>query len=145
MLRKTGSFLLDLCSKDVPRSLRFYRDILGGALFMYDEPREGWDGFFMIQVGPATIMVGNYSASLEGEHAIPSNRIPYLQTHKWGMGITPFFKDVVDDIDIFYQYLQEKQVSISQSIHTTSYGWRMFGITDPDGYMIVFANEIDKS
>jgi hypothetical protein len=100
MFKESGSFLLDLCSKDVPKSLEFYRDTLGGTLLYYDEPRKGWDGFFMVQMGPAIVMVGNFAANLEGEHAVSPERRAYLHKNKWGVGMTPFFKDVRHELSI---------------------------------------------
>lgn len=142
VFRESGTFLLDLCSKDVPKSLEFYRDTLGGTLLQYFEPSEGWDGFFKVQIGPAVVMVGNLAASLEGEHALSPARQEHLHHNKWGIGVTAFFKDVVEDIDEYYQELKEKGVPIAEEIHTTSYQWRVFGVEDPDGYVIVFANEV---
>jgi uncharacterized glyoxalase superfamily protein PhnB len=125
--------------------MEFYRDTLGGTLLYYDEPRKGWDGFFMVQMGPAIVMVGNFAANLEGEHAVSPERRAYLQNNKWGVGMTPFFKDVVNDIDAFYIELKKKGVTVAEPIHTTSYGWRMFGVEDPDGYVLMFANQVREN
>ncbi|WP_188647183.1 VOC family protein [Marinithermofilum abyssi] len=95
----------------------------------------------MVQIGPAIVMVGNLAANLEGEHAISPERRTYLHNNRWGVGMTPFLKDVVEDMDTFYHKLKEKGVTISEPVHTTSYGWKMFGVEDPDGYVLMFANQ----
>ena len=58
-----------------------------------------------------------------------------------GLGIYIYVK--VEDIDSYYKFLVEKNLSPSSKPKNWSWGNREFAIKDPDGYKIVFYQSIN--
>ena len=59
-----------------------------------------------------------------------------------GGGNTMFIE--VEQVDALHDRIKP-QAAIVMAIHTQWYGMREFAITDPDGYVITFAERVEKS
>jgi predicted enzyme related to lactoylglutathione lyase len=111
MFGKLGVILLVV--KDVDRSMRFYRDILGLKVLFHEPP--GW----------SQLDAGNIQLGLHPE----GNEV------KVGPGTGCTFGFVVDDIRASTADLKRKNVRFSMLPRKEDFGWIAL-FTDPDGYVI---------
>ncbi len=57
-----------------------------------------------------------------------------------GTGVYFYFE--VDDVDLFYQILVEKDIKTSSKPKDWPWGKREFAVRDPDGYKLIFFSNI---
>lgn len=116
--------------EDMDRSLAFYRDRLGFAVAasVPEAPPYNWA---MLRRDGVTIMVQT-RASLEDDQ-------PALKNRPAGGALTFFIQ--MQGIDDLYADLHA-HAPVVQEPTDTFYGMREFSVTDPDGFVITFAERL---
>lgn len=113
--------------RDLRRSVRFYVDVLG-----FDEP-DLWGeppSFAMPSRDGFVVMLAE-SPDFEPS---PNGRRDCWDAYFW-----------VDEVDGFYESLLSREVDIVHGPEVRDlYGMKELGIRDPDGYMLVFAEDVVK-
>lgn len=120
----------NLIVSDVDRSLAFYADVLGFTRGM-TVPEQPPFVFASVTSGPVEIFLNALSTV--------AKESPQLGGLAMGGGNTMFIE--VDAIDVLHDRLKP-HVHIVMPIATQWYGMREFAITDPDGYVITFAQRV---
>jgi uncharacterized glyoxalase superfamily protein PhnB len=122
----------NLVVSDVQRSLAFYRDVLGFAVTA-TVPDASPFAFAMMQRDDVTVFLN----SLESVKEYPS-----LATRQIGGTNTLFIVLEADDIkggiDALFASISPR-AKLFMGLKDQFYGMREFGIEDPDGYVIFFA------
>ena len=120
---------------DMPRSVAFYRDVLGFTIVSTSDPG---DDFYwaMLRLGDATLMLN--TAYEEGERP-PSPEPARVAAHA-DTGL--FFG--CDSVDEVYAHLRSKGWEVQEPI-TTHYGMRQVYTKDPDGYGLCFQHPVGSS
>ena len=134
-----------LMVKDMPASVRFYRDQLGFEMkeSWPDEHEPVWcnmvlDGqSVMLGAAMAPDAAGElcHEASAE-EQARYRRQAEEFRKHKNGVGVTLYL--MVPDVDEFRDELRERDVQVAGEPKTQFYGIRELPVTDPDGYQLTF-------
>jgi len=119
MIKRIHSTLL-LCS-DISQTTQFYQRI-GFSLEKSDQT--------------VRIHFGDYRLTFTDEH---TSALQDSLKDKKGIGMFLFFE--VENVDSFYQELQEKGVPVSSEPEGRPGGKRRFTVHDPDGYKLVFYTE----
>ena len=117
----------NLLVNDVARSRDFYIDVLGF------EP-----GMTVPDAAPY-VFASVTSGSVEvffNDRTVAVQEYPLLSGRPVGASGTMFIE--VEGVDALYAQLQGR-VNVVMPIFTQPYGMREFAITDPDGYLITFA------
>jgi uncharacterized glyoxalase superfamily protein PhnB len=133
-----------LTSRDVPRSIRFYRDRLG---FTLGEcwPDEKQPLFASLTLGKQAILLGAHAPASEASKwcGDDAQLKAYFETlaqeyeeSRPGVGIVIYLR--VEDVDAFHAKLVEKGVKDMLAPKTQFYGQRDFPVRDPDGYRLTF-------
>jgi len=120
----------NLIVSSVERSLAFYTDVLGFARGM-TVPEQPPLVFASVTSGAVEIFLNDRSTV--------TKESPQMAGLAFGGGNTMFIE--VEAIDALHDRLQGK-VTIVMPIATQWYGMREFAITDPDGYVITFAQRV---
>jgi len=120
----------NLIVSSVERSLAFYVDVLGFARGM-TVPEQPPFAFASVTCGAVEIFFNDRSTV--------TNESPQMAGLAFGGGNTMFVE--VEGIDALHDRIMP-QVTIVMPIHTQWYGMREFAITDPDGYVITFAQRV---
>lgn len=120
----------NLIVSNVERSLAFYTDVLGFARGM-TVPEQPPLVFASVTSGPVEIFFNDRSTV--------GKESPQMAGLAFGGGNTMFVE--VEAIDALHDRLQSK-ATIVMPIVTQWYGMREFAITDPDGYVITFAQRV---
>ncbi len=123
----TGQTGVELHVADVERSLAFYVDVLGFARGM-TVPDASPFVFASVTGGPVEIFLNDAAGAIQ--------EYPALAGKPLGATATMFIE--VEGVNALHDRLQGK-VTIVMPIETKFYGMREFAITDPDGYLITFA------
>ncbi|MEM9447696.1 MAG: VOC family protein [Cyanobacteria bacterium P01_E01_bin.6] len=111
---------------DIITSVRFYVDVLG-----FDEPKLWGDP-------PAFAMPSRDGFVVMLNQADSKQPRPNGLNNCWDVY---FWCDAVDE---FYQFIHTKGVDIVHGPEIRDdYGMKEIGIRDPDGYMLVFAEDIE--
>jgi uncharacterized glyoxalase superfamily protein PhnB len=125
----------NLVVAEVERSLAFYRDILGFSVTA-TVPEVSPFAFAMMQRDDVTVFLN----SLESVKEYPS-----LATRPIGGTNTLFIvleaEDVTGGIDALFASTSPR-AKVFMGLKDQFYGMREFGIEDPDGYIIFFAQRI---
>ena len=121
----------NLIVASVERSLAFYTDVLGFARGM-TVPEQSPFVFASATSGPVEIFFNDRSTV--------TKESPQMAGLAFGGGNTMFIE--VDGIDALHDRVKP-QVTIVLPIVTQWYGMREFAITDPDGYVITFAQRVN--
>ena len=115
--------------RDYRNSFEFYKNILGLKLTQSWQRKDSWGALF--SAGNAEIEIIWYPS---GEDLEDCNYIPernkfevFLETH---------------DIDIVFRRLESAGLKISEKPHDTSWGFRIFGVRDPDNISIKVAQAL---
>ena len=117
---------------DMPRSIRFYRDVLGFAVtgqskaFSENPDDVGW---CMLELGSATVMLNT---------AYDPDDVPTApDAARWDghQDTTLYFG--CPDVDAAYRHLVEKGVDVNPP-KVAWYGMKQLYLTDPDGFGICF-------
>ncbi|MFN7980386.1 MAG: VOC family protein [Vicinamibacterales bacterium] len=117
----------NLLVTNVERSVAFYTDVLGFER-----------GMFVPDVAPF-VFASVTSGSVEiffNDAVVAGQEYPTLAGRPIGTSGTMFIE--VKDLDAYYAQLQGA-VTILVPLVTQPYGMKEFAITDPDGYIITFA------
>jgi len=128
---KVLQIILELLVEDMPRTVRFYKDILG---FKVEIAFPEKDPVF-VQIGKNNSHIMLYDRS-EFEKEVPE-----LKKIKMGGSILLYIK--AEKIEEFYKRIQ-KRATIIQKLHKTDYGSLEFTISDCNGYFIAFSEIVSK-
>ncbi|MEM7705839.1 MAG: VOC family protein [Pseudomonadota bacterium] len=111
--------------KDIHTSVRFYVDVLG-----FDEPRLWGEppSFAMPSRNGFTVML----KEAKPENVQPNGTIDCWDAYFW-----------CDDIDEFWETIKESVNAVHGPEDRPYYGMREIAIRDPDGYMLVFAHDLE--
>ena len=120
----------NLIVSSVDRSLSFYTDVLGFARGI-TVPEQSPFVFASVTSGPIEIFFNDRSTV--------TKESPQMAGLAFGGGNTMFIE--VDGIDALHDRIKPN-VTITMPLATQWYGMREFAITDPDGYVITFAQRV---
>jgi catechol 2,3-dioxygenase-like lactoylglutathione lyase family enzyme len=120
----------NLLVSSVARSLTFYTEVLGFARGM-TVPDQPPLVFASVTSGPVEIFLNDRSTT--------ARESPQMAGLAFGGGNTMFI--AVEGVDALHDRLANR-VTIAMPIVTQWYGVREFAITDPDGYVITFAERV---
>lgn len=126
---KLESLSPNLISDSVNASVDFYTKHLGFSL-VTSVPESGTYDWAMIKRDDVTLMFQSLKSLQED--------VPSLKFDKKGSLGTFFIK--MQGIEEFYNSLKGK-VDIALEWRVTFYGMKEFGVKDPDGYYMVFAED----
>lgn len=123
----------NLIVSDIDRSLRFYRDVLGFSVattvpdaapfvFVWLQ-RDGISVFLNARDGVSEDLPGLATRPVGGTNTL----FMVLEAESVEAGIDALFSEV------------SARASVAMPLKTQFYGMREFGIEDPDGYVILFA------
>ncbi|XVU30297.1 VOC family protein [Actinoplanes sp. CA-054009] len=110
-----------LTTPDLPRSLRFYRDLLGGEV-TYQFPPEGAPAYVSVKLGGSQLGIGQQDTP----EALTNNRITL-----WVYA---------DDCDTGVDRLRSGGAEVLQEPTDQPWGERMATVTDPDGNRVIIAS-----
>ena len=129
---------------DVARAVAFYRDVLGfgflagvaeaGRETVVDWPPPGPLVFAMIESGQARLMFETRSSMAAD--------LPRFAEGKCGGSLILYLE--CDDLDALYERLSE-HAPFLKAPHVTFYGTRECSIEDPNGYVLTFAQRLEKT
>jgi catechol 2,3-dioxygenase-like lactoylglutathione lyase family enzyme len=120
----------NLVVADLPRSLAFYRDTLGFEL-VATQPETAPFVFVWLRQGPVNLFL-NDAAMVRAD--------PKAGAHyKDGPGGIALYVTMTG-VDAFHARVRDA-VAIVDPLETKFYGMREFTITDPDGFVLTFAEE----
>ncbi|HEY3929478.1 MAG TPA: VOC family protein [Candidatus Koribacter sp.] len=114
---------------DMPRSLRFYRDILGFEVMQRSQDSDECGWCWLRSKGGAELMLN--TAYDEGERPLQPDRERTVGHMDTGLFIG------CPDVDAAYEYLKEWGL-VTQPPHVAPYGMKQLYIKDPDGFGICF-------
>jgi catechol 2,3-dioxygenase-like lactoylglutathione lyase family enzyme len=117
----------NLIVADVSRSIAFYRDVLGFTL-QATVPDAGPYVFAIVHSGPVEIFLNAPEPAMA--------EYPAFKDRPIGGTLTLFIQ--VDDVRAAHEALKN-QVAIVMPLEKKWYGVTEFAFTDPDGYVITFA------
>lgn len=123
----------NLLVTDVSRSLAFYADVLGFSRGMR-VPDEPPFVFASVTAGPVEIFFNDAVATVA--------EYPALAGRPIGASGTLFIE--IDGIEAYYAQLAGR-VQIEVPLKTQWYGMKEFAISDPDGYLITFAERVEPA
>jgi glyoxylase I family protein len=119
---------------DMPKSLKFYREVLGfelvGSSPIVKSPEGDYFHWAMLRRNGTTLMLN--TAYDEGERPLmpdPARVAAHADT-------ALYFGS--SDVDALYNHLVPLGVNVLEKPMTTGYGMRRFTIADPDGYNLSF-------
>ena len=115
-----------LLVSDLGRAVAYYRDRLGFQCDTFGDP----PNFATAERDEATILL-----ALANE---PDRLVPHwkIVDKMWNVYIR------VEDVDLIYAELKGRSTGIDYTIYDTPYGFREFGVQDPDGHDIAFGQPI---
>ena len=116
---------------DMPKSLSFYRDILGFAVVAQSEPGDDFD-WGMLKLDDMLLML-NTAYEKNNRPAVPD------PTRVSAHDDTALFFECADP-DAAYEYLRSKGFGVKAPT-VTDYGMRQVYVSDPDGYSLCFQCE----
>ncbi len=122
----------NLMVEDVNHTIAFYTEKLGFTL-LAQNPEEGYAEWAMLQCGQAVIMFQSRDSMVD--------EYPDLAHSSIADGVNLFIK-VDEDIDLYYDILKENEVDIAKELNTDAGNLAEFAITDVNGYLIIFAQQI---
>jgi len=126
----TPNLLVD----DVNKSVAFYEQAFGFQKLL-SVPDSGTLDFAMIKLNEVTIMMQSLESMIK--------EFPEEYKGKETGGTFMLYIDV-DNLDEIYKKAKDNKVDIFVDINTTFYDTREFTIKDPDGYLLIFAEDIEQ-
>jgi lactoylglutathione lyase len=120
----------NLVVSDIARSLTFYRDVLGFSIVTTVPEAEPFV-FVWLQRGDVQVFLNAQQAAAAEYPELAAN----LASGSWTMFI------VTDAVDELHDALSGR-VRVVMPLETKFYGMREFAITDPDGFVITFAERV---
>jgi len=135
-------------SRDLPRSLAFYRDTLGFVVEAAwpDEQHPMWAN---VELGRQSIMLGammspeqagQMCGGDEGARVYMETLAKEFAANRNGVGVVVYV--AVDDVDSFHAGLVKKGVANLPAPKSQFYGIRDFALEDPDGYRLIIYTAI---
>ena len=124
----------NLIVSSVERSLAFYTDVLGFTRAM-TVPEQSPFVFASVTSGAVEIFFNDRST-------VTKENPQFAGLSVGGGGNTMFIE--VERVDALHDRITS-QAPIVMALHTQSYRIRQFAITDPDGYVITFAERVEQS
>ncbi|MBI2682099.1 MAG: VOC family protein [Acidobacteriales bacterium] len=121
----------NLVVSDVARSLAFYRDVLGFDPG-FTVPDEAPYVFGSVTKGMVEIFFNDQKAVAED--------MPTLAGKPIGGTMTLYIE--TEGVEALHDRLAAKGVRIVAPLKTQFYGMREFTITDPDGWLVMFAQRV---
>jgi uncharacterized glyoxalase superfamily protein PhnB len=134
MTLKASKLTPNLIVSSVERSLAFYTEVLGFARAM-TVPDQSPFVFASVTSGDVEIFFNDKST-------VAKENPQFAGLSIGGGGNTMFIE--VEQVDALHDRITSL-ASIVMAIHTQWYGMREFAITDPDGYVITFAERVEQS
>lgn len=122
----------NLVVADMEKSLTFYRDVLGFSVSQ-SVPDKAPFIFAWMKRDNADIFLN--------QNMPPQPGAPDLYAGKPVGGGTLSLYLAMDGIDHLYAKVQQHNVPIVIAMHKEFYGMREFAVHDPDGYLLIFAEE----
>jgi uncharacterized glyoxalase superfamily protein PhnB len=122
----------NLLVSKVEQSLAFYEGVLGFARGM-TVPDQPPFAFASVTSGPVEIFFN--------DHAMVAKESPATANLAIGGGNTMFIE--IADVDAFHESIKDR-VTVLIPLVTQWYGMREFTIADPDGYVITFAERVER-
>ena len=119
----------NLIVADVNRSVKFYKDVLGFTQIA-SVPESGTYNWAMVLRGSITIMFQTLASIKED--------VPLLQLSEGRSAATFYIK--VKGLDELMKSITAK-MKLSVDLRTTFYNEREFAVNDPDGNVIMFAED----
>lgn len=120
----------NLIVSSVEASFAFYVDVLGFERGMV-VPEQSPFVFASVTSGTVEIFLNDWSSV--------AKESPQMGGLNFGGGNTMFIE--VEGVDTLYERIAS-EVNVVMPIRTQWYGMREFAITDPDGYVITFAQRV---
>jgi uncharacterized glyoxalase superfamily protein PhnB len=138
-------------SRDVPKSVRFYRDKLGFEL------KECWPDAGNLQwanmtLGGQSVMLGaamdpeTVGQQCQGDtqkEAYWRQAATEFRQHKPGVGVLVYV--MVDDVDAYHAEIVTRGAYVPHEPKTQFYGIREFWLEDPDGYRLVVFSPVSMA
>lgn len=138
---------VQLTSADVSASIAFYRDICGFTLAeQWPDKNPMWarmdlDGqSIMVGVSGKPEQIAEMCKDDPQEAAWHTGAYEDMRASKAGAGVFLYF--AVEDADQFFELVQQRGGKPATKPKTQFYGLRDFGLRDPDGYRLVFYNNV---
>ena len=122
----------NLVVRDLEVSIKFYRDVLGFSVSQ-TVPDKAPFIFAWMKRDEADIFLNAHLPPQPGE--------PDLYAGKTVGGGTMSSYLVMEGIDDLYARVQHEKVPIVIAMHKQFYGMREFAVHDPDGHLLIFAQE----
>ena len=116
----------NLIVSDIDRSAAFYRDLLGFSV-VTTVPEQGPFVFVWLQRGAVSVFLNARGAG--------------RSAGALSMFMTVEADSIAEGIDALFGAIESK-VTVIMPLKDQFYGMREFGILDPDGYVIFFAQRI---
>lgn len=126
----------NLIVADLDRSLRFYRDILGFATIA-TVPDDAPYVFAWVQRGNVSVFLNAREGVAEDLPALAARPIGGTNT----LFVVIEAESAQEGVDALHAELRGK-VAVVMPLKTQFYGMREFGVEDPDGYVILFAQRV---
>jgi len=117
---------------DMERSLRFYRDVLGLQLSQTVPPDKGPFIFAWMKAGESGLFLNTRASSED----------PAIRQAKPNGSASLYL--IVDGIEELLKKVQASGAKLVQPIKEQFYGMREFICLDPDGWMVIVAEEMKK-
>ena len=131
-VKKVNKITANLMMKDVNSSVDFYRDVLGFELVM-SVPESGKLDWAMMKAGGAEVM-------FQSRESVAEEYPPFADMPIGGSLM--LYIDVVD-VGELYEKVKGK-AKLVVDLHDTFYGAREFAIEDTDGYVLIFAQQVQQ-
>jgi len=119
---------------DMPRSLAFYRDLLGFGIVRQAQPGDNCD-WAWLRLGSAELML---NTMYEAPHRPPAPDPKRTAAH----GDTVLFLGA-PNVDAMYEYLCAKGITAEKPV-VRDYGMKQLSVKDPDGYGVCFQWPADR-
>ena len=119
----------NLLVADIAASIDFYCNVLGFQQIMTVPETPPFD-WAMLQHGEVMVM-------LQSRQSL-GDELPELQALPGGGALLLYIN--VDDVDGLYAAVKDK-MPVRKGLEETFYGMREFSVTDPDGFLLTFAQE----
>jgi uncharacterized glyoxalase superfamily protein PhnB len=123
----------NLVVRDLPKSLAFYRDVLGFTVNM------------SVPDAPPYVFVGlerdGVPVFLNDVKSVEPD-FPALASAPPGGTNTMFF--IITEVDAFHAAVAP-HATVAMPLKTQFYGMREFAVTDPDGHVITFAERVAEA
>jgi uncharacterized glyoxalase superfamily protein PhnB len=123
----------NLIVADMEKSLAFYRDVLGFTVSQ-SVPDKSPFVFAWITRSGADIFLN--------QHMPPQAGQPDLFAGKQIGGTLSMYL-AMDGIEDLLKAVEAHRIKIAMPLHTEFYGMKEFAVFDPDGYLLIFAEQVN--